>query len=187
MQLKRTVVGIQTQFFPTGSNFTIPAAGVASSSSKPGATDPAWLLFGNVKWGMEGDHKSETYMEPTPGAYAATDKILLSKGLKGKGKLEKLSNFAYQLLWAAQPLPASATYGGAAPVAGGVYNPLSGNPIVQGWLHWQEYDGNNTLLNTVDIYVALQASGSANRDDKPAETNVEFEVLFSNLNVGTLS
>ena len=80
MQLKRTVVGIQTQFFPTGSNFTIPAAGVASSSSKPGATDPAWLLFGNVKWGMEGDHKSETYMEPTPGAYAATDKILLSIG-----------------------------------------------------------------------------------------------------------
>jgi hypothetical protein len=180
MNQKRTVVGSQSTFFPEGSAFTVPGAGTASISSKPGATDPAWLALGGIKWSKEPTTKTETYMAPAPGAYVAQDEVVLSRGLTLKGKLELQSNFAYQLATATAALPVS-------PTAGGVYNELAGSPVVRGWLHIQEYDQNNVLINTVDRWVALKASGATNNDDKAAETPVEAVLLFSTLNVGTLA
>ncbi|HEY1791562.1 MAG TPA: hypothetical protein VGG34_01475 [Opitutaceae bacterium] len=180
MNLKRIVTGSQSIFFPEGGAFTIPAAGIAGVASKPGATDPAFLVLGAIKWSKNPTHKTENYMEASPGSYVATDEIVLSKGITLKGKLEKQSNFAVQLQQACAALPVS-------PAAGGVFNPLSGPPVVRGWLHVQEYDQNDTLVNTVDYWVAMKASGDTNNDDKATETPIEAVVLFSTLNVGTLA
>lgn len=180
MNLKRIVTGSQSLFFPEASAFTVPAAGNSGVASKPGATDPAWLNLGAIKWSKDPKHKTSDYHEASPGAYVQTDKIVLSRGLQLKGKLEKQSNFAVQLALSTQALPVS-------PAAGGVMNPLSGPPVVRGWLHVQEYDQNNTLLNTVDYWVAMMVSGATNNDDKETETPIECDVLFSTLNVGNLA
>ena len=58
--------------------------------------------------------------------------------------------------------------------------------MIKAWLHVQEYNQFNVLINTVDYWVALKASGDTNNDDKAAETPIEATVLFSTLNVGTL-
>jgi hypothetical protein len=180
MILQRKVIGSQTQFFLEGVAFTIPGAGTASKTSKPGITDTGWIDGGPIKWAKSNTSKTEEFMVAAPGAYMAEDEIVLSKGLKLKGKLEKQSNFAVQLALATAQLPTS-------PTAGGQYNPLGGSPVVRAWLHVQEYDQFNTLINTVDYWVAIKASGDTNNDDKASETPVEATVLFSTLNSGTLT
>lgn len=167
-------------FFLEGVAFTIPQAGTAAADAKPGITDGGWISAGPIKWAKSPTSKTEEYMAPAPGAYMAEDEIVLSKGLKLKGKIEKQSNLAVQLALATQGLPTS-------PTAGGQFNPLGGSPVVRAWLHVQEYDQDNVLINTVDYWVALKASGDTNNDDKAAETPIEAMVLFSTLNSGTLT
>ena len=180
MITKRIVIGSLSQLFLEGTAFTVPTSGTASGTAKPGITDTAWISAGPIKWAKSASSKTEEYMSPQPGAYVVEDEIVLSKGLKLKGKIEKQSNLAYQLALATAAMPVS-------PTAGGVYNPLAGSPVVRAWLHIQEYDQNNSLVNTVDYWVAIKASGDTNNDDKAAETPIEATVLYSTLNVGTLS
>jgi hypothetical protein len=184
MNTKRIVVGSQTLFYREGLNITVPGAAVASASAKPGITDPLWLSLGPIKWTKSPTSKTEEYMSASPGAYVTEDEIVLSRGLKLKGKLEKQSNFAYELALAAKSTAALIP---DSPTAGGQYNPLSSSPVVRGWLHVQEYDQNNVLINTVDYWVSLRAAGDTNNDDKAAETPIEATVLFSTLNSGTLT
>jgi len=184
MQLQRKVIGSKSLFFPDQSAFTVPAAGTASLTSKPGITDPAWIDFGAIKWSKSPKSKTEPFMESVGGPYVDTDEVVLSMGLVLKGKLEKQSNLAYQLALAAAPQA-----GGNIPAtgAGGQFNPLGGTPILRGWLHVQEYDQYRVLINTCDYFVSMKASGDTNNDDKAAETPIEATVLFSTLNSGTLS
>jgi hypothetical protein len=184
MLLKRIVVGSQSKFYREGATFTLTApGGTVSRTAKPDITDPAWLDIGPIKWSKDPSHKTEEYMVAAPGRYQAEDEIVLSVGLKLKGKLEKQSNFAVELALAAKATAAIP----ASPTAGGQYNPLAGSPVINGWLHVQEYNQDNTLLNTVDYFVALKVSGGTNADDKAAETPIEATVLFSTLNSGTLT
>jgi hypothetical protein len=180
MNQNRIVTGSQSTFFPNGVAFTVPAAGTAGVASKPGIADAGWIALGPVKWAKSPKNKTEEYMTPQPGAYVQSDEIVLSKGLVLKGKLEMQSNIAVQLQQASALLPTS-------PTAGGTFNPLSGSPCIKGWLHVQEYDQNNNLVNVVDYWVSLKASGDTNNDDKATETPVEATVLYSTLNVGNLS
>lgn len=185
MNVKRIVVGSQSIFFPEGAAFTVPSAGTAGVAAKPDVTDPAWVSAGAIKWKKKPTGKTETYMEAAPGAYVATDEINLSRGVTYVGSLEKQSNLAYQLALQAR------TNAGAnlpnSPTAGGQYNPLAGGPAIKGWLHVQEYDQNNVLVNTVDLWVSIKAANDTNNDDKAAETPIEATVLWSSLNSGTLS
>jgi hypothetical protein len=180
MNLARIVVGSQSKFFPEGVAFNIPAAGTCSKTAKPGIADTGFLDLGPIKWNKKNTSKTEVFLAPNPGGYVAEDEIPLSRGMTLSGKLEKQSNFAYQLALQTTALPVS-------PTAGGVYNPLSGPPAVRGWLHVQEYNQYDVLINTVDYWVSLKLAGDTNNDDKPAETPVEATVLFSTLNVGTLT
>ena len=180
MNTKRIVIGSKSSFFLEGVAFTVPGAGVASATAKPGITDTGWIDAGPIKWAKSPTSKTEEYMSPQPGKYVAEDEIVLSVGLKLKGKIEKQSNLAYQLALATAQMPVPGT-------AGGVFNPLAGSPVVRAWLHVQEYDQNNTLVNTVDYWVALKASGDTNNDDKAAETPIEATVLYSTQAVGTLA
>ena len=182
MILSRKVIGSQTKFFREGAAFTLTApGGTVSRTAKPDITDPVWLDMGPIKWTEKPTGKSEEYAVAAPGKYVAEDEIELSVGLKLTGKLEKQSNFAYELTRAAQAAAAIP----ASPTAMGQYNPLAGSAKTNGWLHIQGYDQNNTLIDTVEVYVSLKVSGDTNRDDKASETPVEATVLFSTLNSGT--
>lgn len=178
--IRRIVVGSQSKLFIEGVAFTVPSSGVASAIAKPGVADTGWFSAGPLKWTKSNTAKTEDFMSAQPGAYVVEDEIVLSRGLKLKTKIEKQSNLAYQLTLSTAQLAAPA-------VAAGTYNPLAGSPVVRAWLHVDEYDQNNVLLNAVDYWVAIKASGDTNNDDKAAETPIEATVLFSTLNAGTLS
>jgi hypothetical protein len=184
MITKRIVVGSQTKFYREGLAITVPGAAVCSAANKPGITDPLWLTVSPIKWTKNPTHKTEKVMEPSPGKYVATDVIATEVGMEYKGKLEKQSNLAYELTMAAK---ATGGFIPDSPTAGGQYNPLSSSPVVRGWLHVQEYDQDNVLVNTVDNWVALEVDGGTNNDDKSAETPVKATVLFSVNNSGTLA
>ncbi len=175
----RTVIGAHAFFFPDGVAFTVPGAGTTSRTAKPGAADPAWLDVGVSDWGIAPQNKIEDFMAPAPGARVLWDKITTAKGLKLKGKWMEMHNAVYQMLLATLTLPNS-------PTAGGQYNPLEGDPVLRGWLQLQQYNQANTLINTLDVFVAMTIPGDIGFDDKPVDVQVEADVLFSTLNTGTL-
>lgn len=180
MNTARTVIGAHGFFFPNGVAYTLPSAGTASRTAKPGATDTGWIDVGQADWSLQNTGKTEDFMAPSPGARQLYDKVVVSKGLKLKGKLMELSNLVYQVLLSTAALPTS-------PTAGGQYNPLEGDPIVRGWLKLQQYNQANVLINTLDVFVAMTIPGDIAFGDKPVDVDVEADVLFSTLNTGTLT
>jgi hypothetical protein len=179
MNKARTVIGAHGFFYPEGAAFTVPGAGTTARTAKPGAADPAWFDIGVSDWGFAPNNKIEDFMAPAPGARVLWDRITTAKGLKLKGKWMEMSNLVYQMLLATLTLPNSNT-------AGGQYNPLEGDPVVRGWLQLQQYNQANVLINTLDVYVAMEIPGDIAFDDKAVDVQVEANVLFSTLNTGTL-
>lgn len=173
------VVSSISKFFAEGKAFTSPSAGNASATAKPDITDTGWAQLAPIKWSKKPTHKTEVLVEGTPGGYVATDEYTVSKGLSYTGKFERQDNFTYQLQLCTAALAANGT-------AAGTYNPLAGSPVVKGWLHIQEYDGNSVLINTAQLWVSIKVTGETNNDDKRADTPIEATVLFSTLNVGDL-
>lgn len=176
----RTVIGAHGFFFPDQAAFTVPGAGTSSRTAKPGAADPAWFDVGVSDWAFAPQNKIEDFKAPSPGARMLYDKITVEKGLKLKGKWMEMSNLVYQMLLGTLALPTS-------PTAGGQYNPLEGDPVVRGWLQLQQYNQANSLINTLDVFVAMVIPGELAFDDKLVDVQVEADVLFSTLNTGTLA
>ncbi len=185
MNIARKVIGTKNLFFREGAAVSVPAAGTgsvagpASATNKPDVTDPLYQNIGPVKFTVSQTGKTEDYMSPSPGAYTLEDEIPLSRGQTLKGKLEKVSNLSMALRDSASAIPSTGV--------GGVYNPLSSAPNIRGWLHIEEYDQNDVLVNTIERWVSMRASGDTNLDDKASETPIEAKVLQSTLNVGNLS
>lgn len=180
MTTKRLVIGAQAFFFREGLAFTVPANGTAARTAKPGAADTGWLNCGVSDWTFQNTSKTEEFFAPAPGCRVLWDKITTAKGLKLKGKLMELQNLSYQMLLSTTALPAS-------PAAGGQYNPLEGDPVVRGWLQLQQYNQDNVLVNTLDVFVAMTIPGDVAFGDKPVDVDVEADVLFSTLNTGSLA
>ncbi|PTX95767.1 hypothetical protein [Opitutus sp. ER46] len=176
----RTVIGAHGFFFPDGTAFTIPAAGTCGRQAKPGAADPKWFDLGISDYGFKPNNKVEEVKAAAPGARVLWDLITVEKGLTITAKIMELSNLVYQMLLGTNTLPDS-------PTAGGQYNPLEGDPVVRGWLQVQQYNQANVLINTLDVFVAMQIPGDVKFDDKLVDVDVEMKVLFSTLNTGTLS
>jgi hypothetical protein len=180
MQKARTIIGAHVFLFPEGTSFTIPSAGTAGRAAKPGSADTGWIDAGVSDWSIAPQNKIDDFMAPAPGARVLYDKITKSKGLKLKGKLMEMSNLTYRLLLSTGALPTS-------PTAGGQYNPLEGDPVVRCWLQLQQYNQANTLINTLDVFVALTLPGDVEFGENPVDVTVEADVLFSTLNTGTLT
>lgn len=180
MILARTVIGARAFFFPNGVAFTVPSSGTASRSAKPGAADTAWIDLGISDWSLTNTGKTEDLMAPSPGARILYDKIVTAKGLKLKGKIMELQNLQLQLLLSTLVLPTS-------PTAGGQYNPGEGEPVLRGWLKLQQYNQANTLINTLDVFVAMTLPGDVAFNDKPVDIDVEADMLWSTLNTGTIT
>ncbi len=179
MNKARTVIGTHAFFFPDGAAFTIPAAGTAGRAAKPGAADPAWFDLGVSDWTAAPQNKFSDFMAPAPGARVLYDRIATAKGLKLKGKMMEMSNPTFRLLLSTLNLPLTGV--------GGQYNPLEGDPVLRGWLQLQQYNQANSLINTVDVFVALTVPGDVEFGENPVDVNVEADVLFSTLNTGTLA
>ncbi|MBX3736742.1 MAG: hypothetical protein KF715_08640 [Candidatus Didemnitutus sp.] len=180
MNLQRKVIGAHAYFFLDGAAYTVPDNGTADRTHKPGAADPKWIDLGEGDHAIAPNSKEEEFMAPSPGMRVLKDIITTARGLKIKSKLMEMQNLSYQMLLGTAELPTS-------PTAGGQYNPLEGNHRVKGWLKLQQYGEDNQILNTLDVYVSGKISGDVGFGDKPVDVDIEWDVLFSTLNTGTLA
>jgi hypothetical protein len=178
--LARKVIGAHAFFARDGVAFLLPAPGTISRTAKPGPTDTKWIDLGEGDWTPSPNSKTVDFMAPAPGARVLKDKITTARGLKYKGKLFEIQNLSWQLIMGSLDLPTS-------PTAGGQYNPLEGEHNIKGWLKLQQYGQDNSIINVVDVYVAMQISGDVAMGENPVDIDVEADVLYSTLNTGTLS
>lgn len=179
MITERLVIGAQAFFFPAGSAFTVPAAGTAGRSAKPGAADTGWIDLGKSDYKFKNTGTTVDFFAPAPGCRVLWDKITTKKGLTITGKMMEMQNLEWQLLLSAATLPTS-------PTAGGQFNPLEGDPVIRGWLQLQQYDQHNVLVNTMDVFVAATIPGDVDFGENPVDVDVQYDVLFSTLNTGNL-
>ena len=179
MNTERLVIGAQAFFFRNATAFTVPEAGTAGRTAKPGAADPKWINLGVSNWKFRNTGETQDFFAPAPGVRVLWDKITTKKGLKLSATLMELQNLTYQLLLSTDHLPDAGT-------AGGQFNPMEGEPVVRGWLQLQQYDQHNVLVNTMDVFVAMNIPGDVDFGEGPVDVDVECDVLFSTLNTGNL-
>lgn len=172
------VLGSHAFFFPDGNAYTVPGAGTAGRSAKPGATDPAWIDLGIVNGAPESPVESEKIeiFAPTPGRLELYDVLETKRKRKGKIKVKELSALAIQILRRTAALTSASTQ----------YNTLEGS-LVKGWLKLQRYDQTDTIRDTEDLFVHLEVTGEIEMGgDGLAEVEFEYTVLHSIYNTGTL-
>jgi hypothetical protein len=179
MNRERIVIGAAAFFFPAGNAFTVPSAGTASRTAKPGAADTGWINLGEADWTLTPDNKSTPFYARSSGKQMLYDKITTQVGLKLKGKLMEMQNLSFQMLLGTLALPVS-------PTAGGQFNPGEGDPIVRGWLQLQQRNAAQALVCTYDLFVAMNIPGDVKFEEGPVDIDVEAELLASTLNTGSL-
>lgn len=178
MDKQRIIIGAHAFGFPAGAAFTVPGAGTSSRTAKPGSADPAWFDFGVSDWAIVPKNEIVDFDAPSPGARVLYDRLTVRKGLALKGKLMEMSNIVYQMLLASA-LPLTGV--------GGQYNPTDGDPVVRMWLQLQQFSQANVLINTMDVFVAMEIPGEVAFAKEHVDVDVEANVLFSTLNTGTLA
>lgn len=169
-----TLAGL-AYFYRDGAAFTLPAPGTVSRTAKPGATDPGWLDLGHVDINTKATVSEEVIKRNMPGRRVDYDVLQTGRELTHNLTLHELQNLVFELLFGATDLTAA-----------GQYNPLEGGNV-KGWLKVQEYNQNDTLINTHDVYVYVKPPGDFKRDDKYVRCEVEMRVLWSSLNTGNLA
>ncbi len=165
-------------FVAMGTAFTVPGAGTASATAKPGAADASWVAgtLGDIEE-FKNAPESETFdkMAGRPGTLVLVDRIVLSKKLNMSWKTQDITPLVHQLLFSTLGLTGASNQG----------NPLEGEPEVKGWLKIEAYAGANRRV-TGDYWVSLKVKAADPWSAKNI-VQVEFEaaVLHSTLNTIT--
>jgi len=171
------IVGNHAFFFRDGDAFTLPAPGTTSRSVKPGATDPVWVDMGIIdSIGVTHARDEREVFAPTPGQLRLYDVIETKRKMEFKMACEEMSPLAFELLFGTLKLTSASTQ----------YNPLEGT-TKKGWLKVQQYKQDDSLFNTVDVFVQLKVDGEVKFDDNVVKCNFTALVLHSTLNTGTLA
>jgi hypothetical protein len=179
MNTQARIIGSHGFFFRDGDAFTVPGAGTAGRSAKPGATDPEWIDMGVIdSSGITNTSEEREIYAPTPGQLRLYDSIPTKNKLEGKITCEELSALSWELLFGTLPLTPDG--------ANQQYNPQA-QIQKKGWLKIQQYDQSDALFNTVDIYVRIKVDGEVKFDDNIVKVNLAAMVLFSTLNTGQLA
>jgi hypothetical protein len=144
-------------FAPAGKTFTVPAAGIVSATSKPGATDPIWTdyMLGTVMKPSQDKYsgKTVTIKAPMPGTgiVAPVNIIRPSHELTMEVEMNELSRLALAGFYKAVLIEPGDT----------LYNPLARGAGLQGWLKRQRYDQNGNIVAVDDWYVDLDCTDLA--------------------------
>lgn len=190
MNLASYVLGLHAFWFRDGDTYTVPSAGTAGRSFKPGATDPKWIDFGAI---TDADADlDETEIEiwaPTPGVQRLWDIIATKPKLKLQFTTEEFGPFHLETLLRTERLDTASTQ----------FNPLEGalnqaTPAVRqytkrGWLKLQDYSQADPATPTIalDAFVRLKISGGIKiGGGELVKPQFEAMVLHSTLNTGTL-
>ena len=171
------IIGNRCWFFRDGTAFTVPSAGTASRTSKPGAADTGWIDLGIVRE-LSVDHQREEIeiFAPTPGIKRLYDVLEAKRQLNITFTTEDFSAFAFELLFGSLALTAASTQ----------FNPLEG-AVKKGWLKFQQYDQADAQVSTVDVFTYIKIGGELNFGDGLVAPQFSCRTLHSTLNTGALS
>jgi len=170
------IAGIHAFFFADGAAFTVPEAGTAGRSSKPGAADAAWVDLGIIREGsITGDREAVEIFAPLPGRKRLYDVLETKAKLTVAMTLDEVSPKAVEWLFGSDTLTGASTQ----------FNPLEG-VTKKGWLKVQIYDEKDALTITVDLYVHIRVNGAVSLGDQQVSFPVEAMVLHSTLNTGAI-
>lgn len=171
------ILGNHGFFFRDGASFTVPSAGTAGRSSKPGAADTGWIDLGILsEISVQHQREEREIFAPTPGTLRLYDIIETKRQFNIKMTAQEMSPFAFELIFGTDSLTTASTQ----------YNPMEGK-TKKGWLKVQNYNQADALFNTVDIFVAIKVSGEVTIGDNIVSAQFEARVLHSTLNTGTLA
>lgn len=174
-------IGNHLWFFRDGSAYTVPSSGTASRTAKPGATDPAWIDCG-VTSGLQINPTKGSVSEiwaPSPGKLRLWDEVEIKAGIEITFTCEEMSPLAFEQVVGSLALTGSSTQ----------YNPTEGGFLKKGWLHLQQYDQNDALFNTLQLFANLKANGAVDwaSDNSHVKVPLRAAILHSTLNSGTLA
>jgi hypothetical protein len=180
MNTAARILGNHVFFFRDGENFTVPAAGTASRTSKPDAEDPKWIDLGVVgNLSITPETSVDEIFAPSPGSLELYDVIENKRKRTVKFDCEELSFLSFELAFHTKPLS----------TAGGQYNPGAGKTL-KGWLKIEQYDQNadddSDPVNVVDLYVFLKLEGDLTCEENHVKTSIQAMALRSGLNTGNL-
>lgn len=171
------IVGNRCFFFRDGAAYTVPSAGTAGRSSKPGAADTSWIDFGIVREASVNYEREEIEIfAPTPGRKRLYDVLENKAQLTLTFTTDDFSALAFELLFGTLALTSASTQ----------YNPLEG-VVKKGWLKLQQYDQADALMNTVDVFCYLKIGGEINFGDGIVAPQFTARTLHSTLNTGSLA
>ena len=171
------IYGNHAFFFRDGAAFTVPSAGTAGRAAKPGAADTSWIDLGIVsELNVQHDREQREVFAPTPGVLRLYDVIETKRNMKITATCMEMSPMAFELIFGTLALTSASSQ----------YNPLEGT-TKKGWLKIQQYDQNDALANTLDIYVHIKVTGEINFGENIVTVPIEASVLHSTLNTGTLA
>ena len=172
------VLGNHAFLFPEGAAFTSPEEGIASRDAKPDAAETTWIdpgIVENLKVSRSFDEVE--IFAPSPGQLRLYDVIETKKQLNFTLSLKEWSVFAFQLLFGTRQIEAATRQ----------YNPLAGL-TTRAWVKLQQYDQNDELFNTVDVFCFLKIDGDG--EFNPAEAvslDLLCRTLHSRYNTGVLA
>lgn len=173
-------LGKHAFFFREGDPFTVPSAGTCGVSSKPDATDPAFIDFGPI---VDWDHdfkpgKTEEVWGPQPGRLQLSDEVDIKVKMMLKFTVEQVSALPLEIFYRTTQKLTS---------AGGQFNPNSAQTR-RGWLHIELYDQNDEFALSLDAWGRMRVTGGvAGKDGGLMKPTLEHTVYYSTLNTGLLN
>lgn len=170
------IAGNHLYWFAEGVAYTSPSSGTCGRESKPGAADTGWIYLGVVAdISLSNASEDKEIFKPTPGIKRRYDVVQTKRSITIKANLEELGPTAFELIFGTLRLTSASTQ----------YNPLEGG-VKRGWLKLQQYDQSDTIINTVDMFSFAKISGDVSFGDDLVKPQLEFSILHSTLNTGTL-
>lgn len=177
MNTGSVIVGNHGFFFRDGASYTVPSSGTAGRASKPGAADTGWIDLGILsELNVQHDREAREVYAPTPGVLRLYDVIETKRMLKITATCMEMSPLTFELVFGTLSLTSASTQ----------YNPLEG-VTKKGWLKVQQYKQDDSIINTLDVFVHLKVTGEINFGENIVSIPVEAVVLHSTLNTGTLA
>jgi len=172
------VIGSHLWFFRDGAAITVPAAGTASKTVKPGALDPLWVKLGAIMTSGITPARGEPVevWAPQPGRLRRTNVHRPKQDFKISVTVGEWTMLIVEAIWGCQALASNATQ----------FNPLAGSAI-KGWFKVEWIDDNDVLRFTVDTYGEMTVSDEvAIAPDKLAEVKLEILPIWSSLMTGAI-
>lgn len=162
-------IGTHARFFRDGAAFTVPEAGTASRTAKPGAADTGWIDLGVIADSSSTPEAEELEVwAPAPGRKVLHDVIPTKAKQTHKFTLQEFGPFTLEL----------AERSGALDEDSDSFVPMAAL-AKKGWLEIKRYNHSDELVYDAYYFVYLKAAGEVNYGEGLASLPVEALVLNS--------